>query len=203
MIEATLLRSHWERTAGAVAEYHRQFPLRAGMPKEELRAALGPQADTRTFASLLEHWSRQGKVIIEGAAVRLPDFAITLNERQMALMQRIEAYYIVCHIAVPAIEDISREVKAPPDAVNALLKLGTDQGRFIKIQDGLFYHRETVESLQQLVREHVAAHGAITVGAFRDLTHSNRRFSLLALEYFDAIRFTRRDGDSRTLYASD
>lgn len=202
LIEATLLRSHWERAVGALRTYHAQFPLRMGMPKEELRAAFGASADPRSFTPLLEHWGRTGKVVIEGATVRLPEFQITLNERQQSLLQRIEAFYIACDIAVPSFEDVSREVKAPPDAVTALVKVGTDQGRFIKVQDGLFYHKQTVDRLKQLVRDYVAAEGEITVAAFRDLTQSNRRFSLLALEYFDAIRFTQRDGDRRTLYPS-
>ena len=112
----------------------------------------------------------------------------------------MENFYRQCGIAAPLIEDVSREVKAPPDAVTALLKLGTAHGRFVRIADGVYYDAQTVAALQQTIREVARKNGAITVAAFRDLTQTNRKFAMQALEYFDKIRFTRRSGDERTLF---
>ncbi len=122
-----------------------------------------------------------------------------LNERQKALLERIEQVYREYDIAPPTIEEVSRAVKAPPDAINALLRVGVERGIFYRVQEGVYYHKDTVARLQQLVRDYIARHGSITVGAFRDLTESNRKFALLALEFFDQIRFTRRQGDERVL----
>ncbi|MCW3099664.1 MAG: selenocysteine-specific translation elongation factor SelB, partial [Chthonomonadaceae bacterium] len=55
------------------------------------------------------------------------------------------------------------------------------------------------EKLQKIVRDHIAVHGTISVGELRDLTASNRKFALQALEYLDVIHFTRRQGDERVL----
>jgi selenocysteine-specific elongation factor len=199
LFHADILTQLTDRARAALEAYHTQFPLRAGMPKEELRAALGRDMDNRAFASLLSHWQAQNLVVAEGATVRRTDFQVALNERQQNLLQRIEAFYRECDLATPTIEEVCAEVKAPPDAVNALLRVGVEQGRFARVADGVYYQADTLARLQQLVRVYVARHGSITVAAFRDLTNSNRKFSLQALEYFDAIRFTRRQGDERIL----
>lgn len=199
LIHAAFLNALTERTRGLLEAYHQQFPLRTGMPKEELRAALGRNMDTRAFTALQNFWQGEHAFTFEGATVRLPDFVVQLNERQLALLQRIEAVYKECHIAVPSIEEVAREVKAPPDAVTALVRVGQERGRFARVSDGVYYHVDTLAQLQQLVRDYVAKHGSITVAAFRDLTNSNRKYSLLAMEYFDAIHFTRRQGDERVL----
>ena len=198
-IHTSLLSPLTDRARTALDAYHTQYPLRPGMPKEELRTALGREMDSRAFASLLSYWQSTGILLVEGATVRLADFVVQLNERQQALLERIGDFYKQCQIATPTVEEVSREVKAPPDAVNALLRVGVERGLFHKVEDGLYYHAETVSTLQRLIRDYVQQHGSITVAAFRDLTQSNRKFALQALEYFDQIRFTRRQGDERLL----
>ena len=200
VILTAILTAITSRALATLDAYHQQFPLRAGFPREELRAGLGKQMDAKAFGSLLSHWQRTGLIMTEGAIIRRADFQINLSERQQNLLGRIEEMYKTCDIATPSIEEVAQELKTPADAVTALLKVGQERGRFARVEDGVYYHLETTARLQQLVREYVQEHGSISVGAFRDLTHSNRKYALQALEYFDTLRFTRRQGDSRTLY---
>jgi len=199
VIHASALVALTMRQKDTLTHYHTQFPLRPGMPKEEMRAALGRAIDARAFAPLVSYWQETGAIVQEGATVRLADFRVDLNERQESLLKRIEEVYAELGIATPTIEEVCRVVKAPPDAVNALLKVGTERGRFARVADGVYYDTATLDHLKQLIRDHVAEHGTITVAALRDLTQSNRKNALQALEYFDRIRFTRRQGDDRII----
>jgi selenocysteine-specific elongation factor len=199
VFQSTTLQAVTDRALTLLESYHQQFPLRAGMPKEELRSSLGRDMDNRAYASLLAYWQEQNQVRVETATVRKAEFQVALNERQQALLARIEDIYKEWGIANPTLEDVVREVKAPPDAVNALLRVGVDRGYFARLADGVYYHSDTIVELQRIVRDYIAQNGSITVAAFRDLTNSNRKYSLQVLEYFDSIRFTRRAGDERTL----
>lgn len=198
-IATTFLNSLRERATHLIERYHEQFPLRAGMPREEVRTALGRNVDNKAFAALSNHWHNVGAILSEGAALRLPEFRISLNERQNALLQRIEAFYIMCGVAVPTVEETAQGVKAPPDAVTALLRFGLEQGKFVKAADGVFYHAETVAMIKDIARELFARDGDITVGAFRDHLQTNRKWSVQALEFLDAIGFTHRANDKRVL----
>jgi selenocysteine-specific elongation factor len=198
-IHSSALAALSTRVRNTLAAYHEQFPLRHGMPKEELRTVLGRQVEPKTFASLLAYWNELGMTAQEGATVRLSAFRIEMSDRQEALMRRIEQVFMTHGIATPTIEEVCRAVSAPPDAVNALLKVGVDRNRFVRVADGLYYDSMTLNNLKEIIRSYVAANGSITVGALRDLTHSNRKFALTALEYFDRVHFTRRQGDDRVL----
>jgi selenocysteine-specific elongation factor len=200
VILTAILNAITGRCLVALDAYHKQFSLRAGIPREELRAALGKQVDAKAFGSLLSYWQRTELIMTEGASVRRPDFQVNLSERQQNMLGRIEEMYKTCDIATPSIEEVAQELKTATDAVTALLKVGQERGHFVRAEDGVYYHVTTTARLQQLVREYVEEHDSISVGAFRDLTHSNRKYALQALEYFDTIRFTRRQGDIRTLY---
>ena len=84
------------------------------MPKEEVRAALGRELDPRAFNSILNRLAAENLLVVEGSTVRLADFEVKLSERQEALIQRIAEIYRRCGIATPTIEEVCRDVKAPP-----------------------------------------------------------------------------------------
>lgn len=182
-----------------LSRYHEQFPLRVGMPKEEYRSALGKEMDSRIFASLLNHWENVKAQVSEGATVRLAAFKVQLSEKQEAILKRIEAYYQQCGILTPNLSDVAEAAATHPDSVEPLLRVGAEQGRFERIAEGIYYDAQTFANLKTQVRDYIETQGGITVAEFRDLTDSNRKASLQALEYLDAIRFTRREGDSRRL----
>ncbi len=199
LISTLLLSGLRERANRLLERYHEQFPLRAGMPREELRSALGRDMDGKAFTAISGHWQNRGAIVTENTIMRLPDFRITLNEKQNALLERIEAYYMSSGVATPTIEEVARNLNTHTDAVNALLRVGLEQERFVRVADGVYYHKNTVEEMRALLQPLAAQPEGITVSGFRDLTASNRKWSVQALEFFDAIRVTRRDGEKRTL----
>lgn len=189
------------RACMALERYHRRFPQRPGMPADALRGVIHQDLPLPVFRRLLALWRQEGHLTSDGGTVRLASFQPALNARQRALMERIAAFYAQCGIETPSVEQVSRAVKAPPDAVLALLNAGVERGMFVQIADGIFFDQSTLERLKDLVRRTIYERGAITVGEFRDMTGSSRRYALQALEFFDAIGFTRREGDQRVLNA--
>lgn len=199
LIHRTALATATDRALNALSAYHATHPLRPGMPKEELRGALGRNVDLRAYAMLLARWQAEGKIVVDAATVRRADFTVQLNPRQQALLDRIAAVYRAAGFHAPSIEEVSREVSAPPDAVAAMLRVGQDRGLLARIDEGLYYHQDTLAAARRLIEEHVRQQGSITVSQFRDLTGSSRKYALPVMEYFDSIRFTRRLGDERVL----
>src|SRR5579871_1471048 len=106
VIHASALVALTMRQKDTLTHYHTQFPLRPGMPKEEMRAALGRAIDARAFAPLVSYWQETGAIVQEGATVRLADFRVDLNERQESLLKRIEEVYAELGIATPTIEEV-------------------------------------------------------------------------------------------------
>ena len=199
LIHPSLIATLHERVKGLLEPYHQQFPLRSGMPKEELRSALGREMEPRAFSPLLHYWEREKVFISEGSSIRMADFKVTLNEKQQSLLDSIVTLYIECGIATPTITAVSNEIRTPQDAVAALLKVGAERGEFVRVSDGVYYHSSTLSALKKQVSNYLTDNPTLTVGDFRDLTNSNRQLSLQILEYFDQIKFTRRNGNDRVL----
>jgi selenocysteine-specific elongation factor len=165
-----------------------------------LRGALGRTVDPKAFTALVYHWQNEGKVTTDQTSVRSASFQVELNPRQQALLDRVAEIYRKAGFNVPSLEEASEEAGAPPDAISAMIRVGQDQGLFSKIAEGLYYHCDVVEQAKQIVRDQIAKTGSITVSQFRDITGSSRKYALPVMEYFDAVKFTRRRGDERVLY---
>ncbi|MDR7545284.1 MAG: SelB C-terminal domain-containing protein, partial [Armatimonadota bacterium] len=58
-----------------------------------------------------------------------------------------------------------------------------------------------VEQIRIMVTDTLRAGGEVTVASLRDRLQTSRRYALALLEYFDAMRVTRRVGDRRVLGA--
>ena len=200
LIFQAILKPLSDRVMTILKEYHTKYPLKSGIPREELRMLLGKQFDSRAFNSFLSYWHHQHLITSEGTTVKQAKFKVELNEKQKLALQRIEDFYITCDIATPSVEEAAKELNMSPEAITSLLKVGQDSNRFLKIEAGIYYHSTTVQRLKQLIGDYLQKHKTVSVGEFRDLTHTNRKYALQALEYFDSIRFTRRIGDTRTLY---
>jgi selenocysteine-specific elongation factor len=200
VIHRTALSTATDRALNSLATYHTANPLRPGMPKEELRGALGRTVDPKAFAALLHYWQSEGRVTTDQTSVRRADFQVELNPRQQALLERVAAIYRDAKFNVPSLEEVSEDVGAPPDAIAAMIRVGQDQGLFAKIAEGLYYHRDTLDEAKRIVREQIGTAGSITVSQFRDITGSSRKYALPVMEYFDAVKFTRRRGDERILF---
>jgi selenocysteine-specific elongation factor len=200
VIHRSALATATDRGMNALTAYHAANPLRPGMPKEELRGSVGRTVDPKAFAALVSYWQSEGRVTTDQTSVRKADFQVQLNPRQQALLDRVASLYREARFNAPGVEDVAEEVGAPPDAISAMIRVGQDQGVFAKIAEGLYYHRDTVDEAKRIVREQIEKTGSITVSQFRDITGSSRKYALPVMEYFDAVRFTRRRGDERILF---
>lgn len=131
--------------------------------------------------------------------VRPADFRIRLNKRQQRLAERVAQRLREGGVTPPPVEVISREVGAPPSAVRAMLGVLVELGEVIRLEGDLFFHRQVVEEVADMVRRTIREKGSLSVGEFRDLTGSSRKYAVPLLEYLDTIRLTRRVGNVRIL----
>lgn len=189
-----------ERVKQTLHRYHQQNPLRAGMPREELRSIVTKGLSPRLFEALLVRWQVQGAIALQGTLVRLADFSIRLNERQQRLAERVAQVIREGRATPPPVSLIAQRVGAPPDAVKAMIGVLQEMGVLVQVGEDIFFHQEVIEELAELVRRTIREKGSLSVGEFRDLTGSSRKFAVPLLEYFDNIRLTRRVGDVRVLW---
>ena len=180
----------WGKVCGnarsTLGAFHREFPLREGMTREELRSRLGLRGNAAQPA--LDRLIADGIVGASGAALRLPEHSVEVTPPQRTAM---DAY-------VAALERDPFPHEAPAIAPE-LLALLAEQGRVVRAAQGVVFDAATYERLAGEVTSLLRAQGKVTVAEVRDLLGTSRKYTLALLEHLDDEKVTRRVGDERML----
>jgi selenocysteine-specific elongation factor len=186
-----IARNDWEelqqQATDALAAHHAQFPLRRGLPKEDLRSRLNlPPA---VFPLVLAHLLPSGAIAEDASTVRIPTHVPHLPpDKQRAA----DAY-------VAALEAGGFTPPADAKLDTETLAFLADQGRVVHLAADVVYGAQAYARAKDLVVARLRQNGKITVGDARDLLGASRRYALALLEHLDTQHITRRQGDERVL----
>jgi len=192
IVSATGWREWTARALAAVGNYHRQYPLRVGIPKEELKSRLGQPV--RVFNESLAHWLRDGKLTEAGATIRLPDHTVQFTPAQQAKVERLLAQLATNPYTPPSRSEMEQATE--PEVIASLL----EQGRLVKVNEALLFSKEAYEEMVSQVIALLKSQGKITAAEVRDRFNTSRKYAIGLLEHLDELRITRRVGDERVLY---
>ena len=175
----------WGRLCGGtrttLGAFHREFPLREGMTREELRSRLGLRGNAAQAA--LDRLVADGVVSASGGVLRLPEHSVEVTSQQRAAM---DAFIV-------ALERDPFPQEAPSVAPE-LLALLAEQGRVVRAAQGVVFDAATYERLAGEVTSLLRAQGKVTVAEVRDLLGTSRKYTLALLEHLDDEKVTRRVG---------
>jgi selenocysteine-specific elongation factor len=188
--------TQWEeKTSQAkreVENYHRSFPLRRGMPREELKSRLKIVLP-RAFNAMVKRWVEEGVLEESGSLVKSPGFIIQFNPQQQRQVERLMARFAQAPYAPPPVKEI--EVEIGEDGYNALL----DMGLLISVSADVAFRKQDFGEMISLVHKHFEGEETLTAAQFRDQLNTSRRYVLAFLEHLDTLGVTMRDGDVRRL----
>ncbi|MCJ7511931.1 MAG: selenocysteine-specific translation elongation factor [Anaerolineales bacterium] len=188
MAESSYLRAR-QAMQDVLADYRRNYPLRFGMPKEELRSKAGVEA--KLFAATLDVAERQGILERDGVRIRLAGAIPTLTSSQRDLLDRF-------------LREVATYRFSPMSVKDARAMLGDDLFQFelesrnlVQVSAEVFFDGNTyAEMLDRLVQA-TQPEAGITVAEVRDLFGTTRKYALALMEHLDATGLTVREGDRR------
>jgi selenocysteine-specific elongation factor len=196
-------RSGWgaqrERIELLLAGYHGQFPLRAGMPREEVKSRLArylPNLTPRLFNEILGQATEEGWLSETRSAsdrVRMTTHQPILSPQQQQAVDYLLYTFRQAPYTTPSVAQCEEQVG--DEVLNALI----EQGQLIKLNEDVVLLAETYEEMKTKAIAHLKEHGTITVAQVRDIFQTSRKYALALLGYLDEKRITRRVGDERVL----
>ncbi|QGP91907.1 Selenocysteine-specific elongation factor [Neomoorella glycerini] len=195
------LAAWWQEAARALADFHRQYPLRPGLAREELRSRYFSRLPARAFQALLERWSREGRIQLTASTVALADFKPEFSSRQKELLQALAERYRSARWQPPGFNEVAAAYNLVPAELEELLHYLTREGVLVKINDEFYWHREAFEEALAVVKN-LGLAGPFGLAEVRDALGSSRKYVLPFLEYLDRIKLTRRQGDRRVVIAN-
>ncbi|MGB9886085.1 MAG: selenocysteine-specific translation elongation factor [Moorellales bacterium] len=192
----------WEQELTAfLNRYHQQYPLRPGVPREELRSRLLGRLPARAFSSLLDYWRGRGLLKDEGGYVARPGFAPTPAPEQERALEAFRAAFREGGWQPPSPEEVYRQLGLPAEEGQELLRYLLQREELVRVAEGLYFSREAVDRAREKIIALLREKGAVELAAIRDLLGSSRKFVVPLMEYFDQVHLTKRVGDKRVLYA--
>lgn len=191
---ASLWAAASERAQREVDGFHRTYPLRRGMGREELKSRL-KIASQRVFAAAVRRWVAEGLLEESGSLVWRKGYRVQFTQQQAAQVERLMVRFAQAPFSPPPIKEVQAEVGE--DVYQALV----EQGRLIPVSPDVVFRKEDYDQLVAIVRDHFSREATLTVSQFRDQLNTSRRYVLAFLEHLDATGLTVRDGDARRLRA--
>ncbi len=198
--------AHPEQWAGlqqklkdTLGQFHRQQPLKLGLPQEELRGKLFSRFTPRVYAGLLEYLAGAGLLIAENQKVRLPEFTISFKPAEEAVKQRLIAACRENPYSPPSLPEFAAAAGVDMAVAERVAEALVELGLLVRVAADIIFLQEAVEAAKSKLEQHLKSAGSVTLAEFRDMLQTTRKYALLLLEYFDEFKFTRRLGDKRVL----
>lgn len=198
-IHENTLSSFNEKLLTLLTNYHRQNPLKNGMPKEELKSKFPDFAGGKFFNHAIQRLIKDGRVIQSENVVHLSTHKIALHEDQQKVKERILEIYTQSGLTPPSFKQMYDELNIDSQAAKDVLLLLVKEGKIIKAKDDLFFEAGAIKNLEQQLYDFLIANDEISAPLFKDMTGLSRKYLIPLLEYFDSINFTIRIGDTRKL----
>jgi selenocysteine-specific elongation factor len=180
-----------ERVVGEIRGYHQAFPLRLGIPREELKSRL--KLTPKAFLAVVRFLSAQGEIVERGTLLSLPEHRLAFTPQQQAAIDRLTARFAQSPYTPPSVKEAQAEVGE--EVFGALVELE----QFVQVSPEVVFRQEDYQSLVKWVEQHFQNQDELTVAQFRDEFNTSRRYALGFLEHLDAIGITMRSGDARRL----
>jgi len=177
--------------AMALSAYHQAYPLRRGMPREELKSRL--KLSPRLFNLVLPKMAEEG-ILTEGPKwAALPGHKVRFSPFEQEKVDKLMAQFAANPNAPPSVKESLAEVGE--DIFSTLREVGD----LVTVSDEVVFRKTDFETMVENVRQALQQKGQISLGEVRDLLNTSRKYVQALLEHLDAVGMTVRDGDFRRL----
>ncbi|MDH3783056.1 MAG: SelB C-terminal domain-containing protein, partial [Desulfobulbaceae bacterium] len=200
MVSSAVYEKLVEKLRAALTSYHQKNPLKAGLPKEELRSLLHSRLDQRLLQFLLNDLQKKGEIVQDQALISLSGHKVSLKEDEKILRRELEAFYKQADLAPPTIKEVMANFgKYPQHLLKEVLAIMVRDDVLSKVSEDLYFYKPAMDNLKEKLVAILIKDEEIDTPAFKELTGLSRKFSIPLLEYFDKTKVTIRVGDKRIL----
>jgi len=186
---------HWnvlrDNILQQIESYHQTYPLRRGIPREELKSRL--KLSPRIFNALINKLISNYEIINYNNSVAKPGREIEFDNGQQAKIQTLMRKFEQSPFSPPSIKEVQGELGE--EVLNALVELK----ELIIVSPDVIFRRQDYDHMVAKVQDTLIQNGKITLAEVRDMFNTSRKYAQALLEHLDTMGITIRDGDFRKL----
>ncbi len=186
-----------ERIIETLERFHKNNPLKTGMSKEVLRGLFGIKPEL--FDGIL---SITDEIEVEKDVIRLKGFKVAVTEGFQKIKKDILNLMQEKRFLPPTKNELAQYFGMKEKEIDDILRLMTEEGELVRLTDSIYLRTEDYSTMIDRIIDFFNNNDAMTVGQFRDLLGTSRKYALPFLEYLDSNRYTLRVGDVRKIHPS-
>jgi len=178
-------------------EYHRQYPLRAGYPREEMRSRFFKSINPRSFNAIIKYLEDRGSINSQNNQLRLAGYSPEPGVKEKHAIEKIQELMDKELFTPPSLEELQQQLELNVEDFGEVVSYLLNQGLLIKLSGDIYFSTQALEEGKKILEEHFGREKELSLATARDLFNTSRRYTLPLLEHYDKTRFTRRIGDIR------
>jgi len=178
-------------TKSICEKYHEQYPLRVGIPREELRRKL--RISSSVFLFLLEKWAQEKTFHITKSNLGLNNHEVVFSKTEQQKIDSLLDTFQKNPYSTPGVKDCISMLGE--EVYSALIDLEI----IVQVSNEIVFSKSAYQEMVSQVINYIEHNGDMSVAQFRDLFQTSRKYALGFLEKMDLIGVTFRDGDTRRL----
>jgi selenocysteine-specific elongation factor len=190
-----IARPHWNtlhvEMLQIVESYHAQFPLRRGIPREELKSRL--KLSPRAFHAVMTKYLAQNILKDSANFLAKPEHEVRFDQNQQAQVEKVMQKFEQNPYSPPDARDLQAEIDE--EIQNALI----ESGQLVAVSPDVLFRKQDYDLMVNRIMKEIQHKGSVTLGEVRDLFNTSRKYAQALLEYLDAAGVTVRTGDIRIL----
>jgi selenocysteine-specific elongation factor len=174
--------------------FHRANSLLPGIPKQDLKAAVMPDASPEVFDHAL---AGATGLIQDSEVVRLKSHRVVLKQDEEQARSTIESSFERAGLTAPAVTDVLKASGVEPARARSILQILLREGKLTRISDELVLDSAALATLRGQLASRRGERFSVPV--FKEWTGVSRKYAIPLLEYLDREHVTKREGDERVL----
>ncbi|QSX08263.1 selenocysteine-specific translation elongation factor [Alkalibacter rhizosphaerae] len=182
---------------GVFHRFYNKNPYRYQISKEALRKKEFPFLSNKDFDGMLEIMSAMSSLRLEEKFVHLHKEKRLDEISDLVEVARTRQLFETPDLPTLSPAQVAEETSLPIAVAEEILHFFISIGYLVELEKGVFCSRRSLEMIYQTVVDAIQKEKSITVARLRDLLGTGRKTAIYFLEYFDAVRVTKRDGNDR------
>jgi len=183
-----------KKISETVQAYHKQFPLRRGIPREELKSKL--KLPPRIFHTIINKLIADHLITDYSVWLANAGHEIKFTAAEQAQVRNLMRKFELNPYSAPSVKECQSEVGE--EILNALIELK----ELTTVSSDVIFRKSDYDEMVTELRKTIQQKGQITLAEVRDLFNTTRKYAQALLEHLDSIGITIRDGDFRKLKTS-
>ncbi|HEY1798524.1 MAG TPA: selenocysteine-specific translation elongation factor [Stellaceae bacterium] len=198
VVDPAYLARLGETIAERLREFHRANPESLGPTRSALYRLMRSAAPEPAFDAAVAALAADGKLVRDGAVLRLPEHQPRLTREDERLWERVLPLLKAGELRPPRVRELAEALGVEPEPMTRFLKRVERFGRVAAVAPNRYFLPEAIARLAGIARD-LAADAPFTAMAYKDVSGIGRNLTIEVLEHLDTIGVTRRVGDARVI----